>query len=1017
MSLTRPIRVATWNIRGAGLCQAVTDSTHMRPILHAMQKFKISALVITETKLSSLRHATPTIRTSYKGITYTAHLGPYVGLITSDSVLVNSFRFGESKRTLCASVALHHGAPDITLLGVYVPPASSTSAVDATATLAELEQFRRCQSRLLVAGDFNARVGFDRSRALLPAIGPHRGGSMNENSESLAQFLLANDLCLPVTLGQRRWSQVWTWMNPNPRARNRRQQLDHVCCTPSLLSSILSIRAYSSNLVSTDHRLVVATMRLPQGTSNRVRPPQAVVTKAIITKPIFTLRLSESLNSSPLPTNSSYPAAKEAILTAARVAAAGITSDRSDRRTEVGLINERLRKLLATHSARPRGREVQEQINRLRNLLGHARRKDKRRKFRRLVHDINQAHARGDARTIYETFRAINRPVAPVRFTPIRFGNQAATTPQEACEEFADVLTERFQDTGQSPPFQLPTRVTRAATELARSSGISAATPTDAEITDAVMSLRRGKAAGPDALHVEYLQVPQVLSWICAWVRGVWEAGHVPTAVCSAEVIMLYKRGGRDRGQSSSYRPIALTNTPAKILEKVLLQRLLPMLAAVSPFQCGFRANRQTSENVALIRLLQEEGKRLRLPVYVVYLDIKSAYDCVDRHQLFHILHRKGCPLAVLSLICQLVNNYTFHVRVAGAHSTQRPTTRGLPQGSCLSPALFSLFLDYTMDLYTNAITTLNEGSIPVPFDTTPLHYLAFADDLVLVARSPQALAARLNVLATVFRNLQVSVATEKCTYHCLFDNSSPSRDAIITDFGQIAYCNNPRYLGTTLPESAAMGVNIDQRLAAASRAKWSIQAFLRNPQHKVRLRYMLLKAKVLASALFSIECSQLPSQELRKINKFQAKAIKSLLNLDRYDDTPLPDLLTAVGERYSTAQMSILRRLNFVYHVLRHQSPLGQALRGALELPSSSFSKKTWIYEVTTEVRRTAELAGTPPLTLANDRSAQRRVTKNYVKHAGTLGHLQCIICKAPYKHQGWLLRHILLEHVDLTA
>ena len=96
----------------------------------------------------------------------------------------------------------------------------------------------------------------------------------------------------------------------------------------------------------------------------------------------------------------------------------------------------------------------------------------------------------------------------------------------------------------------------------------------------------------------------------------------------------LYKGKGH-RNECSSYRPITLLSVPGKVFAHVLLARLQPLLTpARRPQQSGFTAGRSTMDAILALRLLSEIHREFRRPLHVAYVDLKSAFDSVDRQAL-----------------------------------------------------------------------------------------------------------------------------------------------------------------------------------------------------------------------------------------------------------------------------------------------------------------------------------------------------------------------------------------------
>lgn len=87
------------------------------------------------------------------------------------------------------------------------------------------------------------------------------------------------------------------------------------------------------------------------------------------------------------------------------------------------------------------------------------------------------------------------------------------------------------------------------------------------ELTRAAMRLPCGKAPGPDLVHNEVLKIfvredPEAL---LALYNLCWGAAAFPSEWKRARLVLLYKGGPRSPDDPSSYRPISLINTTAKL--------------------------------------------------------------------------------------------------------------------------------------------------------------------------------------------------------------------------------------------------------------------------------------------------------------------------------------------------------------------------------------------------------------------------------------------------------------------
>jgi len=79
------------------------------------------------------------------------------------------------------------------------------------------------------------------------------------------------------------------------------------------------------------------------------------------------------------------------------------------------------------------------------------------------------------------------------------------------------------------------------------------------------------------------------------------------------------------------------------------------------------------------------------------YIDIKSAFDSVDRVALGKALQSSGMPPFLLQLIRDLHTGTTARVRTPQGMSDVFYTTSGVRQSCILAPALFCCAIDWLM--------------------------------------------------------------------------------------------------------------------------------------------------------------------------------------------------------------------------------------------------------------------------------------------------------------------------------
>jgi hypothetical protein len=93
------------------------------------------------------------------------------------------------------------------------------------------------------------------------------------------------------------------------------------------------------------------------------------------------------------------------------------------------------------------------------------------------------------------------------------------------------------------------------------------------------------------------------------------------------KVITILKPG-KDGSVSSHFQPISLLSIIFKILERMILQRIQPLIdAVISVSQAGFRKNHSCTEQVLALTSHIEAGFQHKLKTGVVFINLTAAYD------------------------------------------------------------------------------------------------------------------------------------------------------------------------------------------------------------------------------------------------------------------------------------------------------------------------------------------------------------------------------------------------------
>ena len=143
--------------------------------------------------------------------------------------------------------------------------------------------------------------------------------------------------------------------------------------------------------------------------------------------------------------------------------------------------------------------------------------------------------------------------------------------------------------------------------------------PTRGEVKKATMQLKVGKSPGIDGIPAEVYKCggEAVLDKLQILFSNCWEKGTALQDIRDAIIVYLYKNKG-NKPECSNYRGITLLSIAGKMLARVLLNRLILMIAQenMPESQCGFKSNRRTADVIFVLRQTQEKCREQNVGLY-----------------------------------------------------------------------------------------------------------------------------------------------------------------------------------------------------------------------------------------------------------------------------------------------------------------------------------------------------------------------------------------------------------------
>ena len=166
-----------------------------------------------------------------------------------------------------------------------------------------------------------------------------------------------------------------------------------------------------------------------------------------------------------------------------------------------------------------------------------------------------------------------------------------------------------------------------------------------------------------------------------------------------------------------------------KLMEEIEEKKIL------SETQMGFRNGRGTIDAIYLLKNMVERELNDKKKVFTAFIDLKAAFDNVDRNELERTMTVKGISDEIKERIMDVISETKSEIRVEGANVGEFWTKKGLRQGCALSADLFNIYMSDMEDFLKGKC---KEGGLRI--GNKKIWSISYADDICLIASSKEAL-------------------------------------------------------------------------------------------------------------------------------------------------------------------------------------------------------------------------------------------------------------------------------------
>lgn len=293
--------------------------------------------------------------------------------------------------------------------------------------------------------------------------------------------------------------------------------------------------------------------------------------------------------------------------------------------------------------------------------------------------------------------------------------------------------------------------------------------------------------------------------------------------------------------------------------------------------QAGFRKGRSTMDNIYILQhVVERELTKTKGKLYAFFVDLKAAFDKVDRVILWKTMEKMGIQVGLINRVRQIYEETKNVVKVNDTLSEEFWTIEGVRQGCPLSPTLFSILI---ADM-ENEMKKRQTGGIVV--GTEKFWTLAYADAIVLLANSIEELQSMMRSFEKYLKRKKLTLNCEKSKVMVFRKGGGREKARIWKWEGKnIEEVKEFTYLGYQLRRNGSKEGHVKELARkgnVAVKQVWGIGERLFKNDFKTRMKLF----DTLVKSIISYGVEIWGWEERATLERIQNKYIKWTLGLDR---------------------------------------------------------------------------------------------------------------------------------------
>jgi hypothetical protein len=467
---------------------------------------------------------------------------------------------------------------------------------------------------------------------------------------------------------------------------------------------------------------------------------------------------------------------------------------------------------------------------------------------------------------------------------PLEIENKIYITPQEKAEKIALQFSKNHKNPLKSTDPVFTDQVNKQVKDFLNDASIDYSCQSFAdedELIGVIKKLKNKKSPGIDKIQNQLIKrLPsRGIVYLLFIINSCLKLSYFPERWKTAKVTPILKPS-KSPTSPESYRPISLLCAVSKILERIILNRINNFLdehGIIPAEQHGFKRKFSTTSQLSKVIKNAKRKLKEKSSTGIIMLDVEKAFDRVWHNGLLFKMIELNFPAYIIKLTANFLTNRHFFVEIGNSNSKKYKIPFGVPQGAVLSPTLYNIF---THDVPKYLKTTL----------------ALFADDTAFYCSSSIAgkitkrLKKHAKLLGNFMKKWKININNEKT--QALFITNRIKKELpgkkIEIFKSKVSWSTESKYLGFILQKKMTFKKHIDYVIDRSNVAVRTLYPLI-SRKSQLHIRNKLLIYKLAIRPIFTYACPafvDIAACHINRLQKFQNKILKMILNKSRYERT-----------------------------------------------------------------------------------------------------------------------------------